>query len=101
MLNGEEVTRAIRTSEITAAVKHVADNAAIRAQLVRLQQHAAQGHDTVTEGRDQGTVAFPDAECKIFLTATPVERAKRRQVDLGRGPGDPTADFFGRSDRSR
>ena len=82
LLDGQDVSRAIRTSEVTAAVKHVADNPNIRSHLVRLQQRTAHDHHTVTEGRDQGTVAFPNAECKIFLTATPLERARRRQADL-------------------
>ncbi|MAR09589.1 MAG: cytidylate kinase [Blastopirellula sp.] len=82
LLDGQDVSRAIRTSEVTAAVKHVADNPNIRSHLVRLQQRTAHDHHTVTEGRDQGTVAFPNAECKIFLTATPQERARRRQADL-------------------
>ena len=82
LLDGMDVSQAIRAPEVTAAVRHVADNPTIRSHLVRLQQRAAQAHNTVTEGRDQGTVAFPDAECKIFLTATPLERAKRRQADL-------------------
>jgi cytidylate kinase len=50
--------------------------------LVRLQQEIGRTGDIVTEGRDQGTVAFPHAECKIFLTATPQERARRRVQDL-------------------
>ena len=82
ILDGTDVTKPIRTSAVTAAVRHVADNVAIRSHLVRLQQRTATGHDTVTEGRDQGTIAFPNAECKIFLTATPMERARRRWADL-------------------
>ncbi|MGE0757676.1 MAG: (d)CMP kinase [Pirellulaceae bacterium] len=81
-LNGEDVSQAIRTSEVTSAVHHVADNPAVREELVRLQRCVASGRHIVCEGRDQGTVAFPDAECKIFLTATPEERARRRQREL-------------------
>lgn len=81
-LDGEEVTDAIRTSEITSLVYHAANNRRVREQLVELQRRAADGKDVVTEGRDQGTVVFPDAECKIFLTATPEERARRRMDDL-------------------
>jgi cytidylate kinase/pantoate ligase/cytidylate kinase len=54
--------------------------------LVKQQRRIGRGGNIVTEGRDQGTVAFPDAECKIFLTASPEERARRRVNDLeGRG----------------
>jgi len=83
-LNGEEVTREIRTMEVTSVIHHVADNTAVRGQLVELQRRIADGGDFVTEGRDQGTIVFPDAECKIFLTATPEERARRRMQDLNR-----------------
>ena len=54
----------------------------MREHLVALQREAAAGRDVVTEGRDQGTVAFPQAECKIFLTASPLERARRRLTEL-------------------
>ncbi|MCR4414483.1 MAG: (d)CMP kinase, partial [Thermoguttaceae bacterium] len=54
----------------------------VRAHLVGLQRAAATGRNVVAEGRDQGTVVFPDAQCKIFLTASPAERARRRVRDL-------------------
>ena len=81
-LNGQDVTTAIRTPEVTNAIHYAADNPQIRNILVRLQQDFASDVDVVTEGRDQGTVAFPNAECKIFLTASPGERARRRQEQL-------------------
>jgi cytidylate kinase len=81
-LNGEDVSAAIRTSEVSAAVYLAADNVAVRRRLVELQRQIATGRDTVTEGRDQGTVAFPHAECKIFLTASPEVRARRRAEEL-------------------
>ena len=81
-LNGQDVTAAIRTPEVTNAIHYAADNPQIRNILVRLQQDFASDVDVVTEGRDQGTVAFPNAECKIFLTASPGERARRRQEQL-------------------
>ncbi|MEM8865322.1 MAG: (d)CMP kinase, partial [Planctomycetota bacterium] len=85
-LNGRDVTRAIRTFDITTATKHAADNQGVRSRLVELQRQAAAGHDVVTEGRDQASVVFPDAECKIFLTASDEVRAQRRYEDLlGRG----------------
>lgn len=81
-VNGQDVTRAIRTQAITTATKYAADHPGIRARLVELQRKAAEGQDFVTEGRDQGTVVFPDAECKIFLTAGERVRAERRYHDL-------------------
>lgn len=81
-LGGEDVTDAIRTPEVTAAICHVADVTAIRRRLSELQREIAQGRNIVTEGRDQGSEVFPDAECKIFLTASSEERARRRQQQL-------------------
>ena len=89
-LDGEDVTTAIRTSQVTALTRHTADSPGVRSHLVALQRRAVEGGNFVTEGRDQGTVAFPAAECKIFLTASPLERAKRRQRDLlARGESVP------------
>jgi cytidylate kinase len=86
LLDGEDVTLAIRSTEVTAATRHAADNAEVRRHLVTLQRQIAAGQDIVTEGRDQGTVAFPEAECKVFLTASAEERTRRRMRDLvGRG----------------
>jgi cytidylate kinase len=82
ILNGEDVSAAIRTSDVSAAVYLAADNVDVRRRLVDLQRQIAGSRDTVTEGRDQGTVAFPEAECKIFLTASPEERARRRHAEL-------------------
>jgi len=82
LLDACDVTDAIRKFEIAAATHYVADNPTVRAQLVLWQRAAAANSNVVTEGRDQGTVAFPDAECKIFLTADENERANRRHRDL-------------------
>lgn len=81
-LDGQDVTQAIRTLAVTEVTHFAADNPAVREHLVALQRLAAGRDDIVTEGRDQGTVAFPRAECKIFLTASPQERARRRWRDL-------------------
>jgi cytidylate kinase len=81
-LDGEDVTSAIRTSEITALTRHAADNLQVRELLVDLQREMAAGRDVVAEGRDQATVAFPGAECKIYLTASDEVRAQRRLHDL-------------------
>lgn len=82
LVDGRDVTREIRTYDITVSIQHAADNPAVRAQLVDWQRAAAEGVSVVTEGRDQATVVFPDAECKIFLTADENERAQRRYLDL-------------------
>ncbi len=82
LLDGRDVTGDIRTSRVSAAVYLAADNPAVRERMVKMQRQIAGTRDTVTEGRDQGTVAFPHAECKIFLTATPEERARRRHAEL-------------------
>jgi cytidylate kinase len=81
-LDGEDVSEAIRTPEVTAATRYAAGNPAVRSRLVELQRRAAEGQNIVTEGRDQGSVVFPDARCKIFLTAGPEERARRRLNEL-------------------
>jgi len=81
-LNGEDVSELIRMNEVTSQIHYLADNPAVRERLVELQRGFAVGKDLVSEGRDQGTIAFPNAECKIFLTASPEERAKRRVQEL-------------------
>jgi CMP/dCMP kinase len=80
--NGRDVTTAIRAPEIAGAASRVAAIPAVREAMVRLQRQAAAGHNIVTEGRDQGTVVFPDALCKFYLTAEPDERARRRQREM-------------------
>jgi cytidylate kinase len=82
LLDGNDVTAAIRKFDITTAIHHAADNAAVRGQLVAWQRTAAAHDNVVSEGRDQGTVVFPNAECKIFLSADEQERARRRHADL-------------------
>ena len=84
-LDGVDVSDRIRTTEVTAATRDVADHPGIRARLVELQRSIAIEKSVVTEGRDQGTVAFPYADCKIFLTATPEERARRRAQEMAGG----------------
>jgi cytidylate kinase len=82
LLDGEDVTTAIRTFEITSLTLHAADNRQVRNLLVDLQRDMASGRDTVAEGRDQATVVFPGAQCKIYLTASEEVRAERRYLDL-------------------
>ena len=83
LLDGRDVTEEIRTPAASAAASRVASDPAVRAALVRKQQEiVADGH-WVAEGRDIATVVAPDAAVKVFLTADPSERARRRAVDLG------------------
>ena len=82
-LGGEDVTARLRTSDVTDAVSAVAAQPLVRAALVPLQKELARGHDVVVEGRDIGTVVFPDAEVKIYLTASAQERVRRRMQQLG------------------
>jgi cytidylate kinase len=82
-INGSDVTEEIRDPQVTANVHFVASVPTLRARLVRMQREiAAEYEKIVTEGRDQGTVAFPDAEFKFFLTADSAQRAKRRAKEL-------------------
>ena len=78
LIDGQDVTDAIRKPEVTRNVVSIADSKAVRVLLVELQRRIAATGNFVCEGRDQGTVAFPDAFCKIFLTASPHHRALRR-----------------------
>ncbi len=73
-----DVSAEIRTDRVTAATRPVADAPPVREVMKRLQRELASGLDVVTEGRDQGSVVFPHAELKVFLTASPEERARRR-----------------------
>jgi cytidylate kinase len=82
LLDGEDVSAAIRNLDVTRASRHVADSPAVRTQMVALQRAVGRAGNIVTEGRDQGTVVFPDAACKFFLTADPTVRAARRQHEL-------------------
>ncbi|MDB4766358.1 (d)CMP kinase [bacterium] len=81
-IDGENVSLAIRTPEVTRKIKSIADAVEVRSHLVALQQKIAATGDFISEGRDQGTVAFPDAICKIFLTASTRFRAVRRALQM-------------------
>jgi CMP/dCMP kinase len=82
ILDGEDVSILIRKSEVTQASGAIASSPVVRRHLVALQRAVAVGRNMVTEGRDQGTIVFPDAFCKFFLKAEPVERARRRQGEM-------------------
>lgn len=81
-VDGRNVTRVIRTQEITRNIVFAADNVRVREHLVSLQRQIAETGNFVCEGRDQGTVAFPDAGCKIYLTASSHHRALRRIAQM-------------------
>jgi cytidylate kinase len=83
LANGEDVTDAIRTPEVSEAASMVATDPAVREALVTKQRELLAGGDWVAEGRDIGTVVAPDAAVKVFLTATQDERARRRADELG------------------
>lgn len=82
-IDGEDVTDAIRAPEVSARASEVAARPEVREALVTRQRELIAAGDYVAEGRDIGTVVAPDAELKIFLTASPQERARRRATELG------------------
>ncbi len=82
LLDGQDVTREIRDVEVTRSSRHIADSPSVRARLVDWQREFVSRQDTVSEGRDQGTIVFPDALGKFYLTASDEERARRRHAEL-------------------
>ena len=92
LIDGQDKTKEIRTPEVTRKIKSVADAVEVREHLVSLQRRIAATGDFVCEGRDQGTVAFPNAECKIFLTASTRFRAIRRALQLKEAGKDVTVE---------
>lgn len=81
ILNGEDVSDSLHTPELDQASSEVATLPEVRERLVALQREIAEGGDIVMEGRDIGTVVLPDADVKIFLVASPDERARRRVAE--------------------
>jgi pantoate ligase / CMP/dCMP kinase len=81
-INGHDVTEAIRSPDVTGQVSQVAAHGCVREALTAQQQAMGQRGGLVAEGRDIGTAVFPDAELKVFLTASVAERARRRALDL-------------------
>ena len=101
-LNGEDVSDAIRTSGVSVAASRIAAIGAVRSALVAKQRRMADAAGVVMEGRDIGTVVFPDARVKIFLDADPNERVRRRageQRDVS--PEKLAAQIAERDDRDR
>jgi len=81
-LDGEDVSSPIRTPEVTNCVKYIARTPGVRQEMVKLQRAMGRSGGGVLEGRDIGTVVFPDADYKFYLDANPEERAKRRHKDM-------------------
>ena len=102
MVEGQNVTAAIRTPAITAAVSKVAANSEVRAEMrLRQQRWAAERGGGVIEGRDIGSVVFPDAELKLYLTASPRTRAERRVGEAGGDVDQIEAAIAARDDSDR
>ena len=89
-LDGKNVTHDIRSEAITEAAANVSQHPKVRAVMVKRQREFATREGFVVEGRDTGSVVFPDAPYKFFLDATPSVRAKRRQEELARKYGSKT-----------
>ena len=94
-LDGEDATDAVRAPEVSRAVRFPANAPSVRAIMVKLQRQIGCARPVATEGRDQGTVVFPDARCKFYLTASPEERARRRLGELvARGQAAPLEEIL-------
>jgi cytidylate kinase len=100
-LDGRDVTEAIRTPEVSERASRVAADPGVREAMVAKQRELIAGGDWVAEGRDIGTVVAPDAELKVFLTASPQERARRRAGELGADERTVMADQALRDQRDR
>jgi cytidylate kinase len=99
LLDGRDVSEAIRAPEVSEAASRVAADAGVRAALVSSQRALIAAGDWVAEGRDIGTVVAPEAELKVFLTATPEARARRRAAELGVDPQTVLAEQTMRDER--
>jgi cytidylate kinase len=100
-LDGEDVTAAIRSIEVSNLVSRVSSLAAVRRRLVALQRETGREGGVVMDGRDIGTVVFPDADLKIFLTADPAVRARRRYDELRAAGHDVSLTEIERNIRER
>ncbi|MEA2266953.1 MAG: CMP/dCMP kinase [Solirubrobacteraceae bacterium] len=100
---GEDVTEAIRTPAVSGAASEVAADPEVRAAMVDLQRELLRAGDWVAEGRDIGTVVAPEAEVKVFLTASPEVRARRRAAERGEAgeEGAVLAEQHRRDERDR
>ena len=100
-VGAEDVSEAIRTADNTTATRPVADAALVRAAMKQIQRRMAADRDVVTEGRDQGSEVFPQADLKVFLTASPEERARRRLAEERAKGRDVTLDEILASQQDR
>jgi len=100
-LNGEDVSKEIRRSNVTKNVSAVSALSIVRKTLVKIQREIAEDQNCVVEGRDIGTVVFPNADVKFFLVADPIVRAKRRQLDLKRLGEEKTINALAKEIRDR
>jgi cytidylate kinase len=100
-LDGQDVTEAIRAPEVTAEASRVSADPAVREALVAKQRALIADGDWVAEGRDIGTVVAPGAEVKVWLTAQPAERARRRAAQLGADVDEVLRDQRERDERDR
>lgn len=101
LLNGEDVSGAIRAPEMAEAASKISPIPAVRRALVRRQRELGQRSSIVMEGRDIGTVVFPEADVKIFLDAEPDARAERRALELEAPAEQVAADLHQRDQRDR
>jgi cytidylate kinase len=101
LLDGRDVTAEIRTPEVSEAASRAAADPAVRQAMVLVQRRMLDAGDWVAEGRDIGTVVAPDAEVKVFLTADPAERARRRAAELGIKEATVLAEQALRDERDR
>ncbi len=101
LLDGRDVTDRIRAPEVSEAASRAAADPDVRRTVVELQRRLLASGDWVAEGRDIGTVVAPDAELKVFLTADPEERARRRAAELGIDPARVLAEQAIRDERDR
>jgi cytidylate kinase len=92
LLDGRDVSAAIRAPAVSEQASRAAADPMVRAAMVRQQRRLLASGDWVAEGRDIGTVVAPDAELKVFLTASPEERARRRAAELGADPATVLAE---------
>ena len=101
LLDGEDVSKDIRSSDVTDNVSAVSALPVVRKKLVSIQRKIADNQDSVVEGRDIGTVVFPNADVKFFIVADTLVRAKRRQLDLKRLGEKKTIDSLIKEIRDR
>jgi len=101
VLDGRDVTEEIRTPAVSEAASRAAADPAVRRAVVSQQRELLSSGDWVAEGRDIGTVVVPDAALKVFLTADPAERARRRAAELGIDPATVLAEQTIRDERDR